>query len=85
MITLVPAVVNVVVPRPSDPTKNELSVDVDIKLPTVSCDVVAMSVVPRELETMMELAGKDVEFVPPLATGRVPVIVESERHVPEIA
>ena len=36
MINLAPAVVNVVVPIPSDPVKNEFEVDVEISDPTVS-------------------------------------------------
>ena len=39
-------------------------------------EVVAMRVVPAESETMMELAGKAVEFVPPLETVSVPVMVD---------
>ena len=51
-------------------------VEVESNEPTVSCDVVAMRVVPRESDVMMEFGAKDPEFVPPLATVRVPVIVE---------
>ena len=43
--------------------------------PTVSCEVVAMSVVPDELEVTIEFAGKAVALVPPLATDRAPVVV----------
>ena len=42
---------------PREPVKNELEVEVEIKLPTVSCDVVAISAVPSEFEVMMELFG----------------------------
>ena len=63
----------VVVPIPSPPKKKEDEVDVEIKLPTVNCDVVAIRVVPRESETKIEFSAKAKEFVPPLATGRVPV------------
>ena len=36
-------------------------------------DDVAMRESPSAEDVMMELAAKAVEFVPPLATGRVPV------------
>jgi hypothetical protein len=36
-------------------------------------DDVAMSERPSAEDVMMEFAAKDVEFVPPLATGSVPV------------
>ena len=60
-----------VVAMPREPVKKESLVVVEIKLPTVSCDVVAMSVVPALSEVTMELAGNDVLFVPPLATVTV--------------
>ena len=44
--------------------------------PTVNCEVVAMSVVPKLLEVIIELAGKAVEFVPPLATVTVGKVKE---------
>jgi hypothetical protein len=53
--------------------KYEAALVVAIKFPTVSCVPVAMSAVPAELETMMELGEKDVEPVPPFANGSVPV------------
>ena len=52
-------------------------VDVANKFPTVSCVPVAIRAVPAEFETIIELTGKDVEFVPPEETGSVPEIVES--------
>ena len=55
------------------PAKEEALVVVDRREPTVNCEVVAMSVVPSESETMMEFGAKVVELVPPLATGSVPV------------
>jgi hypothetical protein len=73
MVSLAPAVVNVVVPTPSAPVKNEFDVEVEINEPIVNCDPVAMSVVPRESETMIDPGANDVAFVPPLATGSVPV------------
>jgi hypothetical protein len=63
----------VVVPIPSLPKKYDVLVVVESNDPTVSCDDVAISTVPSELDVMMEFGAKDVEFVPPLATGRVPV------------
>ena len=57
--------------------------------------VVAMSDSPSLLDVMMEFAANAVEFVPPFATGSVPVTpvvkltvpvsVESERQVEAIA
>ena len=73
IINLPPAVVKVVVPIPNAPVKKELLVDVAMSEPIVSCDPVAISVVPRESETMIEPGANDVELVPPLATGSVPV------------
>ncbi len=65
-----------------------------IKLPTVSCVPVAIRVVPRESETMMEFGEKEEELVPPFAIGRIPVTpvvsetcpprFESERQTDEI-
>ena len=50
-----------------------------------------MSVVPSESETTIDPGAKEVEFVPPFATGSVPVTpvvsetcpvrLESDRHV----
>jgi hypothetical protein len=83
------------VPIPTEPRKDELAVVVATMLPTVSCVPVAMSAVPFELDTMMELAAKEEEFVPPLAIGRIPVTpvvretcpprLDRERHEPDIA
>ena len=50
---------------------------VEIRDPTVSCDVVAISERPSADDVMIELGANDVVFVPPLDTGRVPVIVVS--------
>ena len=63
----------VVVPIPSLPKKNDVLVVVEIKLPTVSCDVVAMRAEPSKFDVMMEFGEKEVEFVPPFPTGSVPV------------
>jgi hypothetical protein len=75
----------VVVAIPSLPRKNEVLVVVEIKLPTVSCDVVAMRALPAALLVMMELGEKKVEPVPPFGTARVPVNDASDRQLPEIA
>ena len=58
---------------------------VEIKEPTVNCDVVARIVVPAEPETRIELAGNDVTPVPPLTTGAIPVRLLSPIQVSEIA
>ena len=53
-------------------------VDVERSDPTVNCDVVAIKFAPVASETMMELFGYDVWFVPPRATvtvGRVTALV----------
>jgi hypothetical protein len=63
------------VAMPTLPTKEEFDVDVERSDPTVSCDVVARSVVPAPSETMMEEAGNEVAFVPPLATVTVPSVI----------
>ena len=55
------------------PPKRFCAVVEAIIFPTVSCVPVAISVVPAESETMIEFGANDVELVPPLATGRVPV------------
>ena len=93
--SLAPAVVKVVVPIPSAPVKNEFDVEVEISEPTVSCDVVAISGKPSDDDVMIEFGAKEVEFVPPLATGRVfvtcvvretcPVRLPSPKHVVDIA
>jgi hypothetical protein len=51
--------IGVAVAMPRDPTKEEIPVEVESNDPTVNCDVVAISEVPAEFETMMELAGND--------------------------
>jgi hypothetical protein len=65
----------VVDPTPREPTKKEALVVVEMREPTVSCEVVAMRAVPVELETMMELGEKLVEPVPPYI---VPIEVVAE-------
>ena len=54
-----------VVAIPREPVKKDKLVDVDFSDETVRSDVVAMRVVPRESEVTMELAGKEMAFVPP--------------------
>ena len=66
------------VPIPSLPKKNDVLVVVEINEPTVSCDVVAISAVPFELEVMMEFGAKEVLPVRPLAR-----VLASELHEPE--
>ncbi len=96
MITLAPAVANVVVPIPRDDRKYEFKVvDDAMSEETVKLLLdVAMSDNPSDDEVMIELDAKDVEFVPPFAIGRVPVTFavretcpvkfESVRQEPEI-
>ena len=72
-------------PTPMPPRNVENDVVVESKLPTVNCDVVAISVVPAESETMMEFGANDVALVPPLDTAtveRVRAPDESDRPVP---
>ena len=71
---------------PTLPRKYEMAVVEEMRLPTVKLfDVVAMSVVPAESETMMEFGAKTVELVPPFETGRVPVTcVERETWPPRL-
>ena len=59
------------------PAKEDVLVVVERSDPTVNCDVVEMRAEPSELEVMIELAAKDVEFVPPLATVSVPEMFDS--------
>ena len=49
--------------------------DVASILPTVSCDVVAISESPSADDVMMEFGEKSVELVPPLDIGSVPIHV----------
>ena len=46
---------------------------------------VAISVVPAESDTTIELAANDVEFVPPEETASVPDSDDNDRHVVPIA
>ena len=62
-----------VVPIPRAPVKNDGVVVVEMSEPTVNCEVVAIRAEPFELEVMMEFGAKEMEPVPPLVTGRVPV------------
>ena len=64
-----------VVAMPREPRKKESLVVVEIKEPTVNCDVVAMSVVPAEFDVMIELAANAVALVPPNATVTVPRVM----------
>ena len=57
----------------NSPAKEDELVVVERSEPTESCEPVAIKVVPRESETMMEFGAKEVELVPPFPTGRVPV------------
>jgi hypothetical protein len=61
MINRVPAVVNVVVPSPSEAKKYEFNVvDEAMREDTVKLfDVVAMSVSPSDDDVMIELAAND--------------------------
>ena len=65
-----------VVAIPREPVKKESLVEVEIKEPTVNCDVVAMRVVPAESLVMIEFPANVVEFVPPFETGSVPEMLD---------
>ena len=65
-----------VVAMPREPRKNESEVVVEMREPTVNCEVVAIKVVPAELDVMIEFPAKEVALVPPLETESVPVMVE---------
>ena len=66
----------VLVPKPVQLFKKTLfdSVDEAIRLLTVKLfDVVAIKEVPLELEVMIEFPANEVTFVPPFATGKIPL------------
>lgn len=63
----------VVVPIPRAPLKKEEEVVVEIRDPTVSCEVVEMRAVPAELTVTMVFGDQVEALVPPLASGSVPV------------
>ena len=71
-----------VVPIPTVPVKKEGVVDVAMSDPTVSCDVVAINVVPAASETMIEFGAKTEAFVPPLTTGRTPLTCDVREICP---
>ncbi len=68
------------VPIPTFPKKYDVAVVVAIKLPTVNCVPVAM-MTPLAFVVTMELIGRGVSDV----NGSVPVKLESERQLDEIA